>query len=171
MRLCLTSGSIVIVDAVAIGSIMSRKTFRLGGGGERECGVKCVGKPAGINSKIIGYYYYFGFQSNFAPPLSSLFSILIRFSLNFTTKRGGDCMKSTSILWFTNLAKSLITTPSSRPSCVHPNRSLQTSVFQPFESTRFVAKKSSRMPPKKKVEEAKIILGRPGNNLKVSRGC
>ena len=36
-----------------------------------------------------------------------------------------------------------------------------------YTTTRTYAKgKKSRMPPKKKVEEEKILLGRPGNNLK-----
>lgn len=33
-------------------------------------------------------------------------------------------------------------------------------------STRAYAKKARKMPPKKAVKEEKILLGRPGNNLK-----
>lgn len=35
-----------------------------------------------------------------------------------------------------------------------------------YISTRHYSKRRTKMPPKKAVQEEKILLGRPGNNLK-----
>jgi hypothetical protein len=47
----------------------------------------------------------------------------------------------------------------------HPNF-LYPTCFPVFATIRFYAKSRRKMPPKKAVKEEKLLLGRPGNNLK-----
>jgi len=63
------------------------------------------------------------------------------------------------------LCLSVLTVRASLPTHISRQARVQVSLFH---STTFTF---ARMPPKKKGEEPKrVILGRPGNNLKVSRG-
>jgi hypothetical protein len=68
------------------------------------------------------------------------------------------------------LTRTLSQLPHSWSATLTPfTRQLHSTPPIPFLSTSLTSAKSGRMAPKKKEEVKKIVLGRPSNNLKVSR--
>jgi hypothetical protein len=80
-------------------------------------------------------------------------------TINTTTSSGARRIFSSFTLTFHRSAASTAT----------KNRNLLSCTVS-ITATRYYAKKK-RMPPKKAVKEEKILLGRPGNNLKSGIVC